>query len=785
MPSKGILILEKQTSSEESCRLQQVPLARGNPRSAWGNPVNNIDGLRRESSSNNSRNSVPSKGWTRAGIVDGAGQVNRQNGQKMGTDSAKLSWAAKAGSNTVQQLTADLTEDRMNHLPQYPSSTRDQKKHEDEGWTETSRRKKRNPSTTAPNSGAGSQRSLGLTKKENLPRGMLSVPANARKQKATENSLSVGKAVPKRDLDMFDLFDFSKFEQKVKKQEEKMKMKHEVAEQKASEARVAHTKAVLGERTRGRNTGGSSTKSFGRGGSRCLSGVVSSQAENKPKRNVADADRLTSAAWPGLRGSGLKMPSNVQYTTTQSSQQTNSGSNKKGGTTKGGKQAKDDIPGKRSKTAKNSKRAARIREEDQAAGRPVRAFADHLVSANMAPMKARSNKTKTEANASVKKSQKISKNTKLTKMKKLIVSEREKAWILNSIIQPLINKVVGEDTQTRKKRRKNNKTVDWQSFARQHHILQTGPVARDYCRQISRRSLDSKVTDLLATLMRFNQRLWEKDQAKAKTRKRFVCGLREVKKGVKGDTIRCVIVARNIEPVAAPGGLDSVLQEILDLCQEKKTPVVFSLTRKKLGIAVGKQKNKVSVVGLMDYSGADELVKSIRSETTEAKEEFQMWLNDTLLNPTGMKYYSQEEEGKTTDERELTPEEKRLQEEKLERDARKLRAAQMLRDAREKQKKSNFASAMDSADSAMIQSAEPGDNIPETTATATGEILKRSSVATCTNLTSPSSDDADRTVGVQKRSTLSAATPAFVPASLAASSPAFVPKATEYHLSQH
>lgn len=58
---------------------------------------------------------------------------------------------------------------------------------------------------------------------------------------------------------------------------------------------------------------------------------------------------------------------------------------------------------------------------------------------------------------------------------------------------------------------------------------------------------------------------------------------REVAKAVKSKRARVVIVAPNIEHISTEGGLDDLLSSILSQADELGIPVVFALSRKKLG----------------------------------------------------------------------------------------------------------------------------------------------------------------------------------------------------------
>ena len=54
-------------------------------------------------------------------------------------------------------------------------------------------------------------------------------------------------------------------------------------------------------------------------------------------------------------------------------------------------------------------------------------------------------------------------------------------------------------------------------------------------------------------------------------------------RGVKMRRVRTVIVAPNIEQIEAEGGLDDLLASILVQAEAAGIPVVFALSRKKLG----------------------------------------------------------------------------------------------------------------------------------------------------------------------------------------------------------
>ncbi|KAM4878337.1 selenocysteine insertion sequence-binding protein 2 isoform 3-T3 [Sylvia borin] len=155
---------------------------------------------------------------------------------------------------------------------------------------------------------------------------------------------------------------------------------------------------------------------------------------------------------------------------------------------------------------------------------------------------------------------------------------------------------------------------------------------RDYCSQVLSKEVDSCVTDLLKELVRFQDRLYQKDPVKAKIKRRLVMGLREVLKHLKLKKLKCVIISPNCEKIqskapvslttlSAPGGLDETLHNIIDCACEQNIPFVFALNRKALGRCVNKAV-PVSVVGIFSYDGAQDHFHRMVQLTTEARKAY-------------------------------------------------------------------------------------------------------------------------------------------------------------------
>lgn len=82
-----------------------------------------------------------------------------------------------------------------------------------------------------------------------------------------------------------------------------------------------------------------------------------------------------------------------------------------------------------------------------------------------------------------------------------------------------------------------------------------------------------------------------------RTLKRYCVGLREVLRAAKAGTLQACVVAPDLDPGES---VDVKLQELLKKCT---CPVVFGLSRKRLGQCI-KKSVTVSVVGILDSRGA-------------------------------------------------------------------------------------------------------------------------------------------------------------------------------------
>ncbi|KAL0484957.1 selenocysteine insertion sequence-binding protein [Acrasis kona] len=184
--------------------------------------------------------------------------------------------------------------------------------------------------------------------------------------------------------------------------------------------------------------------------------------------------------------------------------------------------------------------------------------------------------------------------TRLIKGKNRVAPKKKRLSKLKQII-------VGE-------RLKNVKEKEWLTDDETEPIPKQDPTAiREYVDQPLDAQLDSTVQQLLSKLVKCQQKLKQKEPLKYKTKQRLVMGLRQVLKGLKSGRIHYIVMAPNIEKIESKDGLDDMIQSIIKIASEKNVPVVYALSKRKIGKALGKQ-IKVSVVGIYNADGAfDEL----------------------------------------------------------------------------------------------------------------------------------------------------------------------------------
>lgn len=139
-----------------------------------------------------------------------------------------------------------------------------------------------------------------------------------------------------------------------------------------------------------------------------------------------------------------------------------------------------------------------------------------------------------------------------------------------------------------------------------------------YAEQVVTPEVNKSVVECIGELKRFQDRLYFKDPIKAKMRRRLVFGLREVHKSVTLQRAKAVVVAPNIEETEQEGGLDDVVGQIIEEAKANGTPLIFALTRGRLGQIVCKRM-RISALAVLDQSGAEEQFKKMLDDAKEGR----------------------------------------------------------------------------------------------------------------------------------------------------------------------
>ena len=126
---------------------------------------------------------------------------------------------------------------------------------------------------------------------------------------------------------------------------------------------------------------------------------------------------------------------------------------------------------------------------------------------------------------------------------------------------------------------------------------------REYVDQVVDSAIGKKVKDMFKILVKLQEKLRKTDPERARLRKRYVCGTREVLRSSKKKSTKCIIMATNIDECAERGGLDETHDKIVENCKANDVPLIYALRRRTLGKALGKHL-KMSCVAVLNADDA-------------------------------------------------------------------------------------------------------------------------------------------------------------------------------------
>lgn len=153
---------------------------------------------------------------------------------------------------------------------------------------------------------------------------------------------------------------------------------------------------------------------------------------------------------------------------------------------------------------------------------------------------------------------------------------------------------------------------------------------REYVNQLLTADLDLAIKELLEKLQFYYLRQKEKKSNK-KVQKRLVKGFKECIKKCADGSLKCLIMVPNIEKVEGTGGLDELVNELINSCKSKGVPIVFGLSLRELGATLINNATILAVVGILDYSSTEKLYENIIKLSLRNREEFKGQAYDPSL----------------------------------------------------------------------------------------------------------------------------------------------------------
>jgi len=182
---------------------------------------------------------------------------------------------------------------------------------------------------------------------------------------------------------------------------------------------------------------------------------------------------------------------------------------------------------------------------------------------------------------------------------------------------------------------------------------------RHYVHQVLSEELDEKVKLMLSELVRFQERAKERDPLKFAKLKRYCVGMREARRSITRGKVKCLIMAPNLEASTAEGGLDDCVDDLIETARECEVPVVFALSRNRMGKALGKN-IRMSIVALLSAEGVHQQFREVLKITDDLRRQ---WVLRHLSQVTSE---DAEEARKRAEEKAVRDAERRIAKEKME-----------------------------------------------------------------------------------------------------------------------
>lgn len=110
---------------------------------------------------------------------------------------------------------------------------------------------------------------------------------------------------------------------------------------------------------------------------------------------------------------------------------------------------------------------------------------------------------------------------------------------------------------------------------------------------------------------------------RARAKRRYVVGLKEVKKFLAVKRLKLIFIAPDLEKSVE---IDDMIAEIKGVADQHSIPYVFGVKRRHLGYLLLK-KVPISIVGIFDYQGVNENVTDLLMHVEQEKINYKNKLN--------------------------------------------------------------------------------------------------------------------------------------------------------------
>lgn len=147
----------------------------------------------------------------------------------------------------------------------------------------------------------------------------------------------------------------------------------------------------------------------------------------------------------------------------------------------------------------------------------------------------------------------------------------------------------------------------------------------EYVDHIITPDINTRTIELLQKLLGWQERAKQMNATNAMRKRRLVSGMREVAKAARNGKAKAIIAAPNIASIVDAKGVSACpLSDILEGAKSKHVPVVFALSRQKLGKVLGARKS-ASAFAILDISGAEQDLKQLLELTEQGRQQFVEW----------------------------------------------------------------------------------------------------------------------------------------------------------------